>query len=229
MSGAGTTSAVISCQAPRLLRAGAAVLVLGTPVWLLALAVRPGSGQLVALDQQAVRAATAVTARSGLADVLVVLQTVSQPVVLYLLAAVVAVREWRVTGSCRRSAWAFATMMVSWVAGAGFKLLVARPRPVVESPLAHAAGYAFPSGHALNVTVAATTLLVLQWPRLTPRRRRAGVAIAMLAVVVVGLDRVFLGVHFPSDVLAGVVLGGCLVTASWFGFRGGGDDPLRPA
>ena len=227
MTGAETTSAAVRTHARRLLRAGAAALALGTPVWLLALAVRPGSGPVVALDQRAVRAATAVTARSGLADVLVVLQTVTEPVVLYLLAAGVVVQNARVTGLRGRGVWAFATMMASWVVGAGIKFLVARPRPVVEVPLAHASGYAFPSGHALNATVAGVTLLVLLWPRLTPRRRRAGAAVAALGVVVVGLDRVFLGVHFPSDVLAGVVLGGCLVTASWFGYRGGATRPPR--
>lgn len=224
MTGVGTASAVVRSQTRRLLRAGAAVLVLGTPVWLLALAVRAASGPLVALDQQAARAATAVTARSGLADVLVVLQTVTEPVVLYLLAAGVVVRTRRVTGLRGRAVWAIGTMMASWVAGAGLKLLVARPRPVVEVPLAHASGYAFPSGHALNATVAGATLLVLLWPQLSPRRRRAGVAVAALTVVVVGLDRVLLGVHFPSDVLAGVFLGGCLVTASWFGFRCGAGE-----
>lgn len=220
MTRPGDASAVVRTRARRLLPAGAAALGLGTPVWLLALAVRGDAGPLVAVDQHVVRAATALTARSGLVDALVVLQTVTEPVVLYLLGAGVVVRTWRVRALRGRAVWAFGTMMASWAAGAGIKLLVARPRPEVEVPLASASGYAFPSGHALNATVAGATLLVLLWPGLTARRRRVGTAVAALAVVLVGLDRVLLGVHFPSDVLGGVVLGGCFVVTSWLGSGG---------
>lgn len=207
-------------------------MALGSPVWLLALVVRERSGPLVALDERVVRAATDLTTRSGLTEALVVLQAVTEPVVLHALAAGVLVRTARRAGRGTaprgRASWAFATMMVSWATGAALKLLVERPRPVLDVPLARAAGYSFPSGHALNATVAAAALLVLLWPAMTPVRRRLGVAAASLLVLGVGLDRVLLGVHHPSDVVGGVVLGGCFVTASWWGFTGPAARVPRP-
>ena len=50
--------------------------------------------------------------------------------------------------------------------------------------------------------------------------RKAAVATAVAVAVVVGLDRMFLGVHFPSDVLAGLLLGVGITFSSWIGFIG---------
>ena len=86
------------------------------------------------------------------------------------------------------------------------KALVGRPRP--DTALVTEWSSSFPSGHALGAAVAVCALGVLAWDRL--RRLRVAVVIAGVAVVAcVGLGRVVLNVHHPSDVLAGWALG-CL-------------------
>jgi|SRR5215210_2331131 len=82
--------------------------------------------------------------------------------------------------------------------------LIGRPRPFVDDPAtvhlftAHAADAGFPSDHATAAFAIATAILL--------RNRRWGLlALAMAIVLAVG--RVAVGVHFPSDVIAGAVLG----------------------
>lgn len=86
------------------------------------------------------------------------------------------------------------------------KNLFARPRPCwVESgfPLlvSNPTDYSFPSGHTLSSVIAATVL--------TKTNRRFGWAAIPLAAVI-GFSRLYLYVHFPSDVLAAALLGVCI-------------------
>lgn len=84
------------------------------------------------------------------------------------------------------------------------KVLVDRPRPATA--LVDEMSSSFPSGHALGAAVAATALLIAGWDRLG-RWRTTAVVIAVLCVLAVGIGRVVLNVHHPSDVLAGWALG----------------------
>ena len=98
-----------------------------------------------------------------------------------------------------------------------FKLLVARPRPAAEL-----VGFAyrsretsFPSGHVVFYVCYFGFLFFTAYA-LLPRgslRRRAALALAPLPVLVVGLSRVYLRAHWPSDVLGAYLLGGV-----WLGF-----------
>lgn len=66
-----------------------------------------------------------------------------------------------------------------------------------------------------------TTCLIMAWPlvrRWPPLIRAAAVTVGVLVVVLTMLDRIFLGVHFPSDVTAGVLLALGLSSASYLGF-----------
>ena len=88
-----------------------------------------------------------------------------------------------------------------------------------------ASGYSFPSGHALNSVVIVLAVLIVLWPGLSRSRRVAAGTGAALLVLVVGVDRVALGVHFPTDVVGGVDRrGGCRR-----GCRGRSRDPRRPS
>lgn len=226
--------AVVRSRSRRLLRALLLVVACGVPVFLLALAVRQEFGPLLAVDEAAIAAATTFTRQWGLAPALILLQAISHPLVAYALATLVVIWVWVTKGMRARAIWAFLTMMAGWILSEVIKLIVQRVRPILDSPLSQPGGYSFPSGHALNITVATTVLLLLLWPLLSAAGRRWGIVAGVVVVLAVGADRVFLGVHFPSDVFAGFVLGCCITFSSWIGFVGRtGEDsssasPSRP-
>ena len=107
-----------------------------------------------------------------------------------------------------RAVWGAVTMLVGWNLGLLVKLAVQRARPVVADPVSHAPGYSFPSGHVFNVTFAFTVTAdgLAAAERAQPGRPAALVAGVAVVVVITCLDRVYLGVHFPSDTLAGIIL-----------------------
>ena len=113
---------------------------------------------------------------------------------------------WR---KVRGAAWTFPLAVV--VAGLlieGIKLTVHRPRPTVFTPLLHATGYSFPSGHSL-ISIVVYGLLGYFLMHLV-RNRAAKLAIAILTgvfIFLIGASRVYVGVHYPSDVLAGWAAG----------------------
>jgi len=110
------------------------------------------------------------------------------------------------------------------------KELFSRPRPSLE----HAAEVftaSFPSGHALISTVTYLTLgALLARVQASARLRVYIIGIAVLLALVIGLSRLYLGVHYPTDVLAGWCLGAawaglCLAVAAWLQRRGTAEQP----
>jgi len=94
----------------------------------------------------------------------------------------------------------------------GLKLLFHRPRPTVLSPLVEVTSYSYPSGHSI-VSTAAYLALALIGCRLAGGAfaRSVFLAGAILLFAAVGASRLYLGVHYPSDVLSGILLGGAWV------------------
>ncbi len=131
----------------------------------------------------------------------------SPPVIagVALGSAVVGV-FWR---KVRGAAW---TMPIA-IIGAGViiqavKLVIKRPRPSFFTPLLHEAGFSFPSGHSLIAMVVYGLLgyFVMHlfqnfWARLAVR------ILTVLLVAAIGVSRVYVGVHYPTDVLAGWIAG----------------------
>ncbi len=93
---------------------------------------------------------------------------------------------------------------------AGHEAAVGRERPVWPDPVDSASFAAFPSGHAMTAAVVCGLLLWLL-PRPAPRWAAAAWALAVVSVLGVGFTRLYLGVHWFSDVLAGWLLGVALV------------------
>lgn len=215
-------------QTKRLVRGVVAMVVFLVPVLLLAFAAREHFGPLARADEDLVRAATDATRSTGTGTAFIVLQDISQPVWVYIVASLVAAWAFWFKGLRSRAVWAFVTMMVSWNLGLDAKLIVQRARPVIAQPITHAPGYSFPSGHAFNITVIVTVMVLLLWPLMAPPARRVAVVLAILVALAVGLDRVFLGVHFPTDVLAGWILGLGITFSSWLGFIGRTAPPSSP-
>jgi undecaprenyl-diphosphatase len=137
--------------------------------------------------------------------------TVLSPTVLRLAALAAAVALW-VRGRRPVAGFVVVAMAGAAVLETIGKAAVGRHRPVFEQAVATATGASFPSGHALTSFVAFGLLVVL-----TPRRLRlvAG-AVAVIAVGLVGFSRLALGVHYPSDVVGGWLLGAAwLVGVEW--------------
>lgn len=126
----------------------------------------------------------------------------------WLVASMVALLAWRV-----RSWWPVWVGVVALGGSPLFvfaaKQLVERPRPNMAIAAAHADGYSFPSGHATNSLVA---FGLLAWLTTTLLVSRRAVVVAVWAVtasmsIAVGASRLYLGVHYLSDVLGGWALG----------------------
>ena len=94
--------------------------------------------------------------------------------------------------------------------------LVNRPRPVVGQVLRvteHPGSTSFPSGHLIFITISAAVLMLCLGQRYLPRwARPIGWAVVLGIVVAVGLDRIYVGAHWPSDVLAGILIAIAWVT-----------------
>ncbi len=120
----------------------------------------------------------------------------------------------------RKKYQALLLLVVATVGGAlidfGLKDLVARGRPNIVSHLMPADSFSFPSGHSMMSMVVYLVLAVLLTPQLPDRRSRVYVvAVALFLTLIIGVSRVYLGVHYPSDVLGGWSLGLAWATLCW--------------
>jgi undecaprenyl-diphosphatase len=172
----------------------------------LALLVRLGWDPLADADRSADDQAHRLMRRHATALAWVRAVThLGDPLVVTALVAVVALVCWLLH---RRTdaVYLLAVRVVSVVLGAALKAGVARARPNLAQPLAHASGYSFPSGHALGAAATYLSLALVSSYR-RPMGARLAVALAVVVALLVATTRVLLGVHFPSDVAAGLVLG----------------------
>ena len=112
------------------------------------------------------------------------------------------------------------TVLLATVANGTTKALFGRPRPDLVPHEVYVYSGSFPSGHS---TMAATTYLTLAMliASLEPRRRTKALVYGLACVVLVGVgfSRIYLGVHWPSDVLAGWCLGAVWALAAWLFLR----------
>jgi undecaprenyl-diphosphatase len=92
------------------------------------------------------------------------------------------------------------------------KRIIERPRPTVVSHLVEVSGFSFPSGHALAVTATYATIAALACAYVRDRRARTAIwLICTVVIAMVALSRIYLGVHYPSDVAGGAAMG-----LAWF-------------
>jgi diacylglycerol kinase family enzyme len=133
--------------------------------------------------------------------------TASQPT--YVSGAgVVAALALAVKGYKRAAVWAVIVLGVARVGYYGLKQLIERPRPHWAEPVSTVGGWSFPSGHATEIAAAAGVAVVLT-AMLIRRRglRRFLIVLSVGVALLVGADRVFLGVHYTSDVVGGFLVG----------------------
>jgi membrane-associated phospholipid phosphatase len=103
---------------------------------------------------------------------------------------------------------------VAKVLETGLKLTFERARPSVVPHLQDAGGYSFPSGHTMTAVITYGLLAAVLVSQLGGRARYVPPVIAAVIVLAVGFSRIYLGVHYLTDVLAGtLVAGACLILA----------------
>jgi undecaprenyl-diphosphatase len=110
----------------------------------------------------------------------------------------------------KAEAWWYAAAALSgWALSGLAKVAVHRPRPHVIPRLMHGAGwFSYPSGHSMLAPIIFGLGIIVwaaPWP--SPALRRAALVLAALFALGIGSSRVYLGVHYPSDVVGGLLLG----------------------
>ena len=139
--------------------------------------------------------------------------TVGMTVWTALIAIPLLLRGYR-----RAAVFTIGVMLTTSLVTTGVKLLYGRSRPGWQDPVGKLVSKSFPSGHASSSAALAGVLIVLA--AMLVRKaflRRAIYVGAVLLALVVGLDRVFLGRHFPTDVIGGWLLGAFMVLL-WLSF-----------
>jgi undecaprenyl-diphosphatase len=214
---------------PALLAAGLLVLVvLVVPLGAL---VRGSWGPLIRLDDRVEHGVHEDAIEHGVVRGLAkVLTQLGAPLLLQIAAALIV--GWLLWRSHRRLALYLATCVTgAYVLSSTGKLLVDRARPVFDDPIAHARGASFPSGHATGsaafyLAVAVILLSLLAWPR-----RGWLLVMALVVPLVVAATRVVLGVHYVSDVTAGLLIGWgwtAACTAFFTAWRAQEGRPVHP-
>jgi undecaprenyl-diphosphatase len=127
---------------------------------------------------------------------------------LLTLIAVIACACLLFFGKRRPAIVLAATVILAELSNDVLKLVYGRPRPELVPHSVYVYTHSFPSGHSLNAAATYLTIAAILSSLDSRRRFKAFVfTLAILMVVAVGISRVYLGVHWPTDVLGGWTLG----------------------
>jgi undecaprenyl-diphosphatase len=190
----------------------AAVIAAATGFGVLLLLVRSGWPPLTSFDRGAVDALNqAVAGNRIVVTVLTAITNLGARAILFWLVTVSAAvmlirRQYPLT------VYLVATGLGALILDPAIKMLVGRLRPIVPHPVAMAPGYSFPSGHTLDSTVFYGVMLLVFLPIIPRRLRKPTIGLTIALLVAIGFSRVALGVHYPSDVIGGWLLG-----VAWLG------------
>ncbi len=192
------------------------MLVAAVAFALLVLLVRAGWPPLRSLDTGASETFRRMdTAHPGLVRAAEIISRILDPNVFRVVIAVIAL-VYLLRGERHHAAWLVVTVFGGAALGLVLKVIVGRARPVLPDPVSTAPGWSFPSGHALGASIGCCLLLLITLRFLPRGGRFAAVVAAAVIVGTVALARVVLGVHFVSDVLAGITLGiGWVAVTTW--------------
>ena len=101
------------------------------------------------------------------------------------------------------------------------KQLAKRTRPILWTSPIEVDGYSFPSGHAL-IAIAVYGILAYFLGEKYPYRRKAIYSLSGIFIFLIGFSRLYLGVHWPSDILAGWLIGGLILYIMIWWYNHGG-------
>lgn len=137
------------------------------------------------------------------------------PVIIILVIAMFVL--YRVLGHRRELLFLAIAVLGSVLLNTVLKMLFRRERPEINR-IIEANGYSFPSGHSMTAFTMYVALTFLIWKHVPSRLGRIlFVAVSTLLIVTIGISRIYLGVHYPSDVLGGYFMSGSWMAACiWF-------------
>jgi membrane-associated phospholipid phosphatase len=196
-----------------------AVVAVGLGFGLLLVLVRLHWGPLLSVDHGVAEAFNHLLSRHPLlVDVATGISRAGGRTTLFWLVGV-AVALLLLRRRARLAGYLVITGVGALLLDPSLKTLVGRLRPVVDSPVAHAPGNSFPSGHALSSMIVYGALSLVFLPVVGARWRKLFIAAVATIVFLIGLSRIALGVHFLSDVLAGWLLGAAWLGITAYAFR----------
>lgn len=146
--------------------------------------------------------------------IMVLLSMLGNAGVIWILAAVILLisKKYRKTGIQM-----IAAMLITFIIGnLILKNVIHRPRPYVVDPtiipkVVKPSEFSFPSGHTMNGVTASLTIFL--------RDKRLGIAAIVLALLI-AFSRIYNLVHFPTDVIGGIVIGICsAILVEWYVMR----------
>jgi len=128
------------------------------------------------------------------------------------LVALITLLVGMVIGPWRHGLIGALTTGLASVINQAVKAFVARERPALLEPIVVEHGFSFPSGHAALGMVAYGVLGVLIMRSRLPLAVRRGIVVMLgVLIVLIGVSRIWLGVHYPTDVIAGWTAGAVIV------------------
>ena len=136
----------------------------------------------------------------------IVITSIGTPLITLSIGAAIAL--YGLYKSNSRLAVSGAVVWITFGAGSIIKLLVGRERPLTEYA-AHLTldTLSFPSGHTSGSTIAYGLIAYILWQLLPKPLNYISTALLIVLIILIGVSRIYLGAHFPSDVVAGCLLG----------------------
>jgi diacylglycerol kinase family enzyme/membrane-associated phospholipid phosphatase len=205
-------------------RAAVVAALIAAPLALLTILVAARAGPLTRLDAS-VTGSLYDGAHGTSWHLFHVISTLGQPRVCESVLAVVAI-SFAVRRQWSTAIWIVSSLLVTAAAWSLLKAWIQRPRPSIPDQIA---GWSYPSGHSAEVACAMTVLVILTWRLVHAGRLRVALVSAWVAVAfVVGLSRLVVAAHYPSDVVGGFLLGVLVayLLGAVFGVVNPGSSPL---
>lgn len=136
----------------------------------------------------------------------VIITQLGDPITVCLIA--IGIGIWAVTERSMRLALAGAAIPFTLLVGYGLKLLFERARPLTDIGYSmRLDSFSFPSGHSSGSMIAYGLLAYMAWHLLPAPWGIVAAVMLTIVPLLVGISRIYLGVHYPSDVAAGWLLG----------------------
>jgi undecaprenyl-diphosphatase len=153
---------------------------------------------------------------AGLTDLMLALTFLGDGLIEVPFALIICAVLWRIAGRRSATALFFGALsgeLLYLLAKASFQ----RPRPTVITQLSGAGWFSYPSGHSMMAPIIWSLAFLLLVPAVSRGLGRMLIGLAILMPVAIAASRVYLGVHYPSDVLGALALGGAWMSL-WLGW-----------